>query len=155
MLVAEPTPGWMAFSRLQHFLNSLSIDATIWGRDEAGTDLVTDLANDDLSPAEVNRRFRGIALNRARKHRNRAQLYGDHAARCRGEAYHEDNQATDAAARELLQLVRRAVSIEEWNVLWRLAEGSSYEELAGVAGTSEVSLRTRVSRVRERVRKMV
>lgn len=155
MLVAEPTPGWMAFARLQHFVNSLPIDTTFWGRDEAATDLVDDLASDDLLPAEVNRRFRGIALNRVRKHRTRAQLYRDHAARRRGDPYHEDQQATNAAARELLQFVRGAVSIEEWDVLWRLAEGSSYEELASVAGMSGTSLRTRVSRVRERIRRAV
>lgn len=155
MLVAEPTPGWMAFSRLQRFLNSLPIDATVWGRDEAATDLVDDLVSDDLSPTEVNRRFRGIALNRAGKHRNRAQLYAGFAARRRGDAYHEDKQATEATAHQLSQLVRRAVSVEEWNVLWRLAEGWSYEELAGVGGTSVVSLRTRVKRIRERVRQTV
>lgn len=155
MVVAEPAPGWMAFSRLQHVINSLPIDATVWGRDEAATDLVDELVSDELSPVEVNRRFRGIALNRARKHRNRAQRYGDYVARHRDDAYNEDEQAMEATAHELFQLVRRAVSIEEWNVLWRLAEGSSYEELAGVRGMSAVSLRTSVSRLRERVRRTV
>jgi DNA-directed RNA polymerase specialized sigma24 family protein len=56
------------------------------------------------------------------------------------------------ATRELVSLIRREISESDWSILWMLAEGFTYGEVADKFGMSVAKLKSRVRRTRSRIR---
>ena len=56
------------------------------------------------------------------------------------------------ATSELVGLIRRCVPKADWQVLWMLAQGCSYGEIAACCGLTVESLKSRVCRIRGRIR---
>jgi len=67
--------GWQVFESLQHSIDSRIVNSAALGGEEALSDLLDDFAKDFVPDAErVERRFRSLLRNRARKHRHRIGL---------------------------------------------------------------------------------
>ena len=56
--------------------------------------------------------------------------------------------------REIVTRIQNNVSPDEWTVLFNLASGATYQDLAPARGCTEQTLKTRVSRCRKRLKAM-
>lgn len=162
---ALPFP-WGDFAHFQ----SCDDGRTTWpialGHDEALTALVGGLSDYDAvhGSERLRGRFSNLCCNRAAKHRRRLRLdrqFADVRLADRREAVRSllsgrgalaEDQMGSVAIRELLDLVRQEVSESDWRILWMLAEGYSYGEIAAHCNTTPESLKCRICRVRSRIR---
>ena len=129
------------------------INARSLGCEEALTAILEDFGS-NCAPSDsdaVQRRFGNLCTNRRAKYRQRKQLnkkWADENSRESSAADHTEVVATV----ELVELLRVYVSRAEWQLLWKLAGGSSYREVAAQCGISVGNLKSRTSRIRDRVR---
>lgn len=164
---ALPFP-WDDFAHFQSCNDSRTIWPIALGRDEALTALLGDLGRDDsLRDSERLRgQFRNLCRNRAAKHGRRRRLDKQFAGSDRfasrrgavqsplgGRGALAEGQVGSVAIRELVDLIRQEVPESDWQILWMLAEGYSYGEIAARYNWTSECLKCRICRVRSRIRK--
>jgi DNA-directed RNA polymerase specialized sigma24 family protein len=101
-------------------------------------------------PHGVQREFDCLCANRTAKYRRRAQL--DRRFAGTGQVFQTQPIIEVVALRELAEMVRRATSDIDWQILRMLAEDFTYAEVADRLGMSVGKLKSRVSRARCRLR---
>lgn len=152
-MTSPDLPGrWCVFHRLNSLGRSQKINPRSLGRDDALTALLDRFgtAQAPSDPGIHQRQFDYLCVNRATKYRHRVRLNRRIAE---GTANFLIEQHTEAVAmRELVSLVRREISDSDWSILWMLAEGFTYREVADKFGMSVVRLKSRVCRTRSRIR---
>ena len=137
----------------QAIINSYIINSKSLGREEALTAILEDFDR-GRAPSDSDafqRRFGNLCTNRRAKYRQRKQLDKKWVAQDSREFLADDDTET-ASRRELAELLQGEVSPAEWQILWKLAEGHSYREVAAQCGMSLANLKSRTSRIRDRVR---
>ncbi|MGA7698376.1 MAG: hypothetical protein WCB27_02125 [Thermoguttaceae bacterium] len=141
-------PGWLVFERLQHSIDARILNADALGAEEALADLLDDFANGFTPTAEyVKRRFRSLRQNRSRKHRHRFALA---SATARSEHVAEDTGRVDDA--DQLRFVKDHVTPDEWALLQHVAAGDTCDDTARTTTASAGQVRTRLCRLRSRLR---
>lgn len=146
-----PAP-WGVYLRLHSLGLSRKITSLSLGRDEALTELPDQLGTEcaPSDPDIVQRKFDYLCVNRATKYRHRARL--DHQVAERTTHVLAEKHTNAVATRELVDLVRRETSDADWSILWMLAEGFTYREVADKFSMSFEKLKSRVCRTRFRIR---
>lgn len=147
-----PAP-WGVFHRLQTVASCRRISPLARGRDEALTELPDTFGAagcDPPDPDDIRRRFDVLCGNRAAKYRRRAQIDRRIAGGTR--ATLADRHTHAVAVKELADLVRRAISDADWVIFRMLSEGFTYREVADRRGMTVEALKSRISRVRSRLR---
>lgn len=107
-----------------------------------------------MTDAEINRSFHSRRKNRRRRNRQREKLVKSHAEKSvRVELdEHVFDPSMEVENIDFLQLVEMKIDANNFTLLKRIADGTSYAELAIELQVSEASLRTKVCRVREKAR---
>lgn len=141
--MAELPHPWGAYARLQELSRRPSLDDRAWGY-EAGLDLI--LAS---NPA-ANRPFQN-EIDRAVASGARLERY---RTRLRGLYLHDPELANPGTgmeafeAQEVLRHIQDNVAASDWALLWELAQGHEYAEMAQQRSITAGSLRVRVLRLR-------
>jgi DNA-directed RNA polymerase specialized sigma24 family protein len=144
--------SWHIYHQLHSFGHSQKINPRTLGREDALTTLLGRFGAipTPLDPGAVQRQFDYLCVNRATKYRHRMRLDRRIAE---VDAHNPVEKHTEAVAtRELVSLIRREMSESDWSILWMLAEGFTYGEVADKFGMSVARLKSRVSRTRSRIR---
>ena len=143
--MALPHP-WDAYSALQEELDQRTrIDSETWGLEAA----LNAIVDPEVPPQTVKlKRVRAAA---ARRERHRAHVRVLRVIE--GGLSASELEFEAAATRETLEFLHSQVSTADWALLESVAEGISYATLAKVRGTTEGSLRVRVSRLRALLRR--
>ncbi len=159
---------WSEYNRLQRFADCQKLDRRSWGIDEALSELLARMFNSTLPelsewldglahergcrlgrtidrPEGLRVWLRNLATNRAKKHRAGAPI--EVARTIAG----VDAQPSMVEMADELLHVRSYTTDNEWHVLWGVANGDSYRELANQRGTLENSLKSLVLRCRRRI----
>ncbi len=155
MLDHDLSAPWRVYSDLQKSDAGRRIDPFGFGHDEALTELSelfkpTGRGDDFPDPDRIRRWFDTLRANRATKFRGRAAL--DRKFTGRAASRPSPAMVDILAVEELAGMVRRETSESEWDLLHQLADGYTYGEIAGRRGVSIATLKSRVSRIRRRVR---
>jgi hypothetical protein len=162
---ALPFP-WNDYLQFQSDGDGRTAIPASFGHDDALAALVDDFGPSGQPPDPVSLRsqFENLCCNRAAKYRRRIQLMERFAERRRamrrdsvrsllgGRGPHPEDHPAKVAISELVDLVRRCVPKADWQVLWMLAEGYSYDEIAARYGVTAESLKSRTCRLRSRIR---
>lgn len=162
---ALPFP-WNDYHQFQSAGDVGASNPASFGLDDALAALVDDLSSGDppSDSVSLHSKFENLCCNRAAKYRRRIRLVERFAERQRsrrresvraqlvGRGPLPEDHAARVATAELLELVRRCVSEAEWRILWMLAEGYSYGEIAACYGVTVENLKSRTSRLRSRIR---
>jgi hypothetical protein len=158
---------WNDFLQFQTACEGRTTCPASLGREEALTIFVGELDPDGgkHDSRSLRTQFDNLCCNRAAKYRHRIQLSKQFADLRRaqrseversllsGRGLLPENHTGMVAIRELLSLARQCVSKGDWKILWMLAEGYSYGEIAGCYGLTIGNLKSRLSRIRSRIRK--
>jgi len=154
MVEVLPFP-WNTFQRLQAATDSRIINARTNGREEALTVLLEELAAGKVPPnAEtMERRYRTLSANRAKKYRYRVELGQRLVYEHQGERLGYDH-CDLLAFRELTRLALAKLLPRDWELLQEVGNGTSYRELARRLGKPVGTLKARVSRLRRQIRNM-
>ena len=153
---------WTTFAALQERTEPQSIDQSL-GREEALTEVLGDIiGNPSISEDRIRRRFATLSRNRTSKYRHRRNLERDSArpSHRRGGRYLESSSlwppvpdvSEQIAWAELVGLVRSVLPEHDFQLLWEVAEGESYRNLACEQGTSVASTKAKIFRARKRIR---
>lgn len=112
-----------------------------------------DMENNNLPNDEASRdkKFLNLEINRQRKYKHRENLLSIWAATVLEQEF-EDNTINRIILEEEIAEVRGLTSYEEWRILWALANDNSYKEVAEEENIGFSSLKTRISRLRKRLR---
>ena len=140
-----PAP-WSLYHQLHALGHSQKINSRTLGRDDALTALLGRFGATPtpLDPGAVQRQFDYLCVNRATKYRHRMRLDRRYPE---GDTHNPVEKHTEAVAtKELVGLIRRELSESDWSILWMLAEGFTYGELADKFGMSVEKLKSRVRR---------
>ena len=162
---ALPFP-WNDYLQFQSDGDSRTASPASFGQDDALAALVEDFApgGRPLDSVSLRNQFENLCCNRAAKYRRRIRLTERFAERQRsirresvrcllgGRGPLPEDHAAAVATSELVGLVRRCVPEADWQVLWMLAEGYSYGEIAARYGVTAESLKSRTCRLRSRIR---
>ncbi len=162
---ALPFP-WNDFLRFQSAGDSRAANPDSFGHDDALTACVDELGLSGRSMDSVSLcgQFENLCCNRAAKYRRRIRLSERFAERRRsmrresvrslvqGRGPLCEDHVAKVATSELLGLVRQSVRETDWRVLWMLAEGYSYAEVAARHGVTVESLKSRTCRLRSQIR---
>ncbi len=149
MTFSALSPGWQAFERLQHYIDARILNADALGAEEALADLLDDFANGFTPTGDyLKRRFRSLRHNRSRKHRHRFALA---RAVARPEHVPADTGRVDDA--DYLRFVRDHVTRDEWALLQHVAAGDTFDDMARATTASAGQVRTRLCRLRSRLRR--
>lgn len=152
--MSTPLPfPWNTVHRLQLVTDSITVNAQANGRDEALTTIVEELADGEVPPDEetMERRYRTLAANRAKKYRYHGMVDGQLAHQLHPEPFVQSHFET-VALREIVGLVSSHISPDEKRLLQELSDGDSYGQLASRYGIKIGTLKSRVSRLRSNVR---
>ena len=143
---------WGVFHRLQAIGSSRRVDSQTLGRDEALTALSDKFGTgcDPLDPDSVQRQFDRLRVNRTAKYRRRVQLDRQIAENTQTILPAQHTQVV--AIKELAELLHRETPEADWQILRMLADGFTYREIADQQGLSITNLKSRVFRVRCRLR---
>ena len=129
------------YHQLHALGHSQKINSRTLGRDDALTALWQ--VRSDSYPSRsrrVQRQFDYLCVNRATKYRHRMRL----DRRSEGDTHNPVEKHTEAVAtKELVGLIRRELSESDWSILWMLAEGFTYGELADKFGIAVEKLKSR------------
>jgi hypothetical protein len=143
---------WAAIAQLQVLVSKARRAAPSSGEafDEALTCLLDDSGGEHQPAKEVQRRFRSLSRNRAQKHRARRHLLvkKPHVFALSP----SPNPALQAERNELVVMTRDMVSADEWELLQEVAHDRSFSELAEHHRLSVPALKSRIFRIRERIR---
>lgn len=140
--------GWRAFERLQRSLDVRSINPVTSGSDEALSDLLNEFGKLDLpTDQQVERRFRSLRRNRVRKYRHRVSLLS--AAGRRDSDFSPCKCIDDT---DELCFARRQLTATEWRLVENVASGKSFHEIGQDNGLTSGQVRTRICRLRRRMR---
>jgi DNA-directed RNA polymerase specialized sigma24 family protein len=159
---------WAVFATLQSSYEPDSVDESL-AREEALNSILEEIAvNPDLPEVDIRKRFYNLRRNRVAKywshrraHSNWIEL-GDPSTR-RGGRYRDESGtmrgvvefsdvSDEIAFRQLALMVKDHLPRADWKVLSDLARGVPYSRAAAARGISVGTLKTRVSRIRQRVR---
>lgn len=157
---------WNDFLQFQSADDGRTTSPVSLGREEALAALINDFdADRGVRDSESLRsKFNNLCCNRAAKYRRRIQLDERLAEFLRvmrreevrslrsGRGPLSEDHAGMVATRELLSLIRQCVPEADWQVLWMLAEGYSYGEIAARCGLTVENLKSRACRIRGRIR---
>ncbi len=145
---------WNTFQRLQTSTNSDVVNARAYGRDEALTVIMDELAAGKVPPDEetMERRFRTLSANRAVKYRTRRQLEIEATDHYRVEPVMQD-LSDELAVQELVELASSQIAPDDWQLLQDIGNGESYVELALNRRKKAGTLKSTVSRLRCHMRK--
>jgi hypothetical protein len=150
-------PKWIDFASLQDRLRRIDrVDHKSWALEDQADAFLDSMIKASL-PTEIESRARwlnNLKVNRRKKHRKRLRLLEQHFA-----SIYTDSPATVVLHRiiqtEQLRRVRALATPREWGVLWDLANECDYQALASREDTSVVALKTRVCRLRDRLRSRI
>jgi len=144
---------WNTLQRLQAASNSVVVNARSMGREEALTVIVGELAAGKVPPDEeaMERRFRTLSANRAVKYQTRKQIEAEAADLNRIEPVLHD-LSDELAVQELTSLASSQLTLEDWQLLQDIGNGEPYIELALESRKSVGTLKSKVSRLRSRIR---
>ncbi len=134
---------WGAYAHLQKLSRRPYVDDRAWGY-EAGLDLVvaSSLAGKLPCQNEIDRAVAsGARLNRYRSRLRARYLQAEESA-------NPGTGMEDFEARQALQDIRDSLASSDWTLLWELALGGEYAEVARQRGVTAGSLRARVLRLR-------
>jgi DNA-binding NarL/FixJ family response regulator len=143
--MADILHPWDAYAHLQAQLSRAHLvsDHT-WGMEAALDAILRSLHdNQPVTPDDLTR----TAASERRRERYRARL---RLTSLRGVEVGADPDER-LAAREGLRIARSKVSSRDWPVLWQVAEGYNYPEIAGRIGVTPGCLRVRVQRCRQQL----
>jgi hypothetical protein len=165
MLYSRRPQSWVIFGNIHTRPEFSSLDASL-DRDEALGQLLDDIARNRLVPEDgIDRRYASLCRNRRTKRLHRRQLEQcDAASRLTGH-YHngapfrlpggDEDIAEAVALHELTSMVRDILPNGDWQLLWEIAQGGSYEEAAIARQVTVSSLKSRVLRIRRGIRASV
>lgn len=162
---ALPFP-WNDYHHFQSAGDDWATSPASFGHDDALAAIVDDLGSGGRPPDSVSlgNQFENLCCNRAAKHRHRLRLVEQFTERLRlkqresvrtrsaGRGPLPEDHVARVATAELVDLIRRCVSEPDWRVLWMLAEGYSYGEIAARYGVTVENLKSRTCRLRSRIR---
>jgi DNA-binding NarL/FixJ family response regulator len=143
---------WNTLLQLQRATDSGFVCAQTHARDEALTDIVDGLCS-GMAPSDAEsmlRRYWGLAANRAKKYRHRAEL--DRLLAGRADAGENGDQAEVVALREQLARILRGLPRGERELLCSISSGMTYREIAIRLGRPSGTIKSRVSRLRRYLR---
>ncbi|MGA2257658.1 MAG: hypothetical protein ABSG53_23605 [Thermoguttaceae bacterium] len=153
---------WTVFQQLQQDRQPASIELCL-GREEALTAVLHQITGGPpTEEADIRKRFSNLLINRSSKYRHRRYIVENLARpaqrRC-GEGYclsASRHVAAEIAESvdwgKLVALVASLLPQADFNLLWDIATGGTYTEIAAAAQISVAALKARVFRIRERVR---
>ncbi len=142
---------WGEYAILQRGANRRTTDARSWAADETA-EAFLDALIDRRSRSTVSsheRFLKNIFTNRAKKHRRRAALLRRYQHRWPASIPPQAHAA--AAANEALANIKKRASAEELTILFELARGKTYSEVATDQHFSESALKSKISRCRRRL----
>ncbi len=141
--MAELPHPWGAYAHLQEPSRRPRLDHRAWGY-EAGLDLI--LASNPTAKNPSQEDIDRAVASGARLERYRARLRG---------LYLQDEEVGNPStgmeafeAQEALQHIQDSLASSDWTLLWKLAVGHEYAEIAQQRGVTAGSLRARVLRLR-------
>lgn len=159
---------WAEYAHFQAFANQQLLNRNSWGIDEALSELLERIERsslDDLSdwlselarqrshrlgrpvPVEEGLRawIKNLATNRSKKYRSGATL---EEAKAKGIV---ENPTAAIETAEEVELAKQNSTEYEWRVMWRLASGDTYRNLADELRMGVNSLKSFVLRCRRRL----
>ena len=153
---------WSTFADFQRDGEPLSIERAL-GREEALTNVLEELINDpSTSDHNLRRRFASLSRNRSSKYYHRRDLERNQARpsyRRGGRGFDSSSTAPigsdlseEIAQAELVMLVRDLLPEHDFLLLWEIAEGRTYSDVACDQEVSVASIKARVFRIRARIR---
>ncbi len=164
MSVSAPTL-WDKFQQIQGFADSRRINHLAWAIDEVAEEILDRLAKPLTDPQHVTNDFREMVWNRKKKHQRRKEFlltrYSNESVRRTMDMPEPskssiDNSRNESAVgintKEMLEAVKSQVTTQEWELLCHLANEVPFEKLSSVWGEPAGTLKSRVSRCRQRVR---
>src|SRR5262245_25029586 len=125
-----PAP-WGYYLQLQQTAgNSFTIDPPNLGHEDALTAILDDNPASPLAESEAFfRRFNNLSRNRRAKYCQRKRLERGWICSMKSDVC-PPNQYQSLARAELTEVCRGGMSSAEWGILWKLAEGHTYGEVA-------------------------
>ena len=140
---------WGAYLRLQADLDATGrVNNRSWGM-EAGLDAILDAASAQDGSGRHSDLKTTIDSAR-RRERHRARLRRIYAADLEPTV----DQPAQLDARIQFAPIRRALSVRDWQLISRVADGMEYQAIARTIGGTPGSLRVRTLRIRQALRKL-
>ena len=144
-----PNDPWSIYAALQAKASRFCrINDAAWGTDDGLAYILTAIETGTvpLEPAELHRDVQTTAATGAWNNRNRARLRLKYLPDLSNEAVPDPEFSL--MARERLRQIRGQLSALDWLILWAIAAGCNYVEIAAITALTAGGLRTRVSRLR-------
>ena len=162
MTAADDQSAWATFQALQQLPQPQAIQHD-FARGETLDVILDEIAAEPSAPSEqIRRRFRSLSRNRRTKYYERKALERESVRpsyRRGGRDFEvvmlapRQKDASDAVAMaQLLMLVRGLLSEADFQLLWEIAIGATYAEIAVKLGISITAAKARIFRIRQRVR---
>jgi hypothetical protein len=159
----ENNPAWQFFAALQRGPDPKSVERSI-ARDEALDAILTDVLTDPMPQKDlVSRRFFSLCRNRLSKHVHRRAIdsrrFRGTQRRCGVDFGNRllvspaQNPVDRVAYRQLVALLRSVLPDDDFRLLLEIADGNSYSDIAIAHQKTASSLKAKVFRIREKVRK--
>ena len=158
----ESDPAWDLFAALQREADPQSIDRSL-ARDEALDEILNEVVTNPAPDTHhLRKRYNSLCRNRLSKQKHRREL-----DRLRSRATHrrggsdfgsvlltapDPDAFNEVAYQRLTDLLRTVLLEEELALLLEIANGNSYADMAHNRNMTVPSLKSRVFRVRKKVR---
>jgi DNA-binding NarL/FixJ family response regulator len=142
---------WDDYVSLQRQADRRKLDAKAWAAEEQAEEFLDGLAANKLHTDPNLRKtwLDNLGTNRAKKHRRRVSILRRLVYFRPGFELSKVHESI--AKKETLARVQKKATPDEWAVLFALASGGTYQDLADTRGCSEQTMKTRVSRCRKRL----
>lgn len=155
--------AWQVIAALQLEADSPTIDRSRAREEAFDVVLAETLADPTPNPDKADKRFRSLCRNRQSKHEHRRELeqnlYRPGYRRGGSDFGHAiltvpaRTVLDELICDQLTLVVRAELSKEEFEMLMEIADGASYDEMAQSRGLTTASLKSRILRARNKVRK--
>ena len=144
---------WREYEALQRKANRPKLDSYAWAIEDQLNHFLESIAAGSLSsePESRTTQLHTLLCNRTKKHSHRARLLEQYPMSVPTSS-RSLNPLEEVILRESLARVRREVSGQNWRILSSLANGKSYAEAAKGEQMSLSAFKSRISRLRIRLR---
>jgi hypothetical protein len=156
-------PPWQLFATIQREPDPQSVDRSL-ARDEAIDVVLDEIARDPAADKDpIQKRFYSLSRNRLSKQNNRRALIRRHyrGTHRRGGTEFDNALLTvpprtvfgQLAYKELTDLVSTVVSKDELRLLFEIADGCRYTDIARGRNTTVSGVKSKAFRIRAKIRK--
>jgi DNA-directed RNA polymerase specialized sigma24 family protein len=147
---------WADYAKLQNLSDHQPLNHKGWATEEELNEFLKAISENRL-PNDTESRsqwLNNLATNRAKKFRRRQTiLKSNFAPICR--PYEEPRVLDRMVVSESLRLACARLTPDEWKLFLKIARGDSYQQIGQSNGSAAAATKTRVSRCRSRIRRLL